>query len=222
MKLFEINNSIKDHIDLVKKNCKPWLKKAGGFENLAFRGLKNPIDETFFKKSIRKNRNPRDSKKIVHSMWNKIIKNAGLTANRSNSAFVTGNIYDAGYYGDIYLFFPIGNFKYTWSPLFRDWNYDLHPAQVDLISFFKKIKNITNLSPEEIMEKYNINYNTMSKSIHDIDLQILYPFYEDILQNNLKGNDNSLKEALNSGKEIMIYADSAYYLSYHKFYDELQ
>lgn len=110
----------KDFVRRIKKNCEPWLKQTNFGELIVYRGVDN-IDQKIQRKRVRKRRKPRDSKMEWHKLFNDLIAEKGLTANRSNSVFVSGkrdNVYE---YGDEFIILPIGNFNYTWHKEIADW-----------------------------------------------------------------------------------------------------
>lgn len=128
MKILELfedqeNTLIRDAMKLVKRDCQPFLRDLG--DHLLFRGMrlfgpKAPKDKSFFKKAIRTDRLPTNTNiDDHHEMDEWFKKKFGIKA-RSNTAFTTGNFRDAKSYGTVYAFFPIGDFKFIWSPTVSD------------------------------------------------------------------------------------------------------
>lgn len=123
-------NIAKKTIKLLKTSCKEWLKQTQNGKLTIYRGfredsLPNNTNLLVFSKTVRKHRKPLDSSKNQHEMFNKIIKFLEKTANRSNSAFTSGDYSVASEYGRVYNVIPIGEFNYTWSNELHDWHNDL-------------------------------------------------------------------------------------------------
>lgn len=100
-------------IEMIKKDCKPFLreKMPGDF---LYRGMKRNID--FYKKlKIRKNRRPKDTPERLHKIFDEEFKKKFGWGARSEGIFCTPSFDDAAYYGDAYLIFPIGSFKFVYS-----------------------------------------------------------------------------------------------------------
>jgi hypothetical protein len=72
------------------------------------------------KKKVRKDRKPKDMDIKTHKELNKLFHKKFGWKVRSEGLFCTGNINEAGGYGYEFLVFPIGEFKYVWSPEIRD------------------------------------------------------------------------------------------------------
>lgn len=104
-------------VELIKRNCGPYLLQWP--VNPVFRGVKGKPDKAF-KQSVRSDRKPRDSSLETHNAiddW--FLKKFGFKA-RSETVFVTGDYKTAKKYGKVYAVFPIGEFKFVWSPDIKD------------------------------------------------------------------------------------------------------
>jgi hypothetical protein len=126
-----------------------------------FRGIEN-LRSDFKKVKSRKNRQPRDTPQYVHEKLDEMFqKNFGWKV-RSEGVFTSGdpNLED---YGDIFLFAPVGNFKYIWSADIKDLYNKLLtigavppnrniPNDVIMDMFDKKSNKV-----EEIVKKYHHN-----------------------------------------------------------------
>jgi len=119
-------------VNFLNNRCSPWLSQTNNGKKIVYRGDEEYKEKTIvYKKHVRQDRKPRDSKIEDHNISNEIFKKMGLVANRSNSSFVIGDIITTGNYGASYVLIPIGNFNYTWSPnvedltrdVFDEWNY---------------------------------------------------------------------------------------------------
>jgi hypothetical protein len=168
--------------------------------SVLYRGFYNPRDKTYFKETPKQNRKPLNLTPIKNNIVNKIIENCGLVANRSNSFFVTHSIDTAEYYGNedidnVYVCFPVNGFKYTWSPSYADIFGDFEKMCFDIT---KEELDYNDPSDEYMLKIFN-RISSMTKS----------------MKNNIfRGDDNSLKKAIQSEHEIMIHGD-CYFLSYN-------
>jgi hypothetical protein len=111
-------------LEMIKRDCGPFLKSKFIF----FRGVEGMSDEMFAKRSSRRDRAPRDMPPEIHEVLNQAFKKKFGWAARSEGTFATQVVGDTYDYGLPHMFFPIGNFKYVWSP-----NYD------DIYGFLDKI-----------------------------------------------------------------------------------
>jgi hypothetical protein len=111
-------------INMVKSDCKPFLremKKAGQF---LYRGYDNveysTTEVVYYKKKVRSDRKPRDMYQNVHNKMDKLFDEKFGWKARSNGIFCTGDRTTALGYGTAFMVFPIGNFKFIWSPEVED------------------------------------------------------------------------------------------------------
>lgn len=112
-------------IKKLEKVSSNWLKQTsiGAFK--VYRG-DDENSGVVVRKIVRPDRRPSDTPKHLHILANEIFKETGLTANRSNSIFVTGSEYEASNYGGkLWIVIPIGDFSYTWSPKIKDLTLDV-------------------------------------------------------------------------------------------------
>jgi hypothetical protein len=107
----------------ISANAKPWLSVSNNGHWVVYRGMRGQND-TVFTRPIRTDRKSMDTLEVRHQAFNAVIKSVGGIANRSNSAFVTSDANFAAGYGEPYVFIPLGDFHYTWSPVYRDWTRD--------------------------------------------------------------------------------------------------
>lgn len=124
-------------MQLIKKDCGPFLEKSRN-RGLIFRGVRgltqdnvagtvfDPIDEgeiKYWKKQVHKDRKPKDINVGIHKeidQW--FDKEFGIKA-RSQSMFClgqNGRKVSLNQYGEVCVVFPIGDFKYVWSPRIKD------------------------------------------------------------------------------------------------------
>ena len=151
MKLFELfdanladgnvedqNAERQEAIALIKKDCQPFLKQCGGLP--LYRGmLKKGLH---LKNRVRQDREPTDTSPFLHYTADDWFKEKfGINA-RGAAMFTTGNYKIASYYGGnlekVFAVFPIGEFKFIWSPKVRD----LYMSSETLL--FKKGERVKN------------------------------------------------------------------------------
>lgn len=197
--LFEANNLSGDElIDFIIKNCRPFLHINKNLDPL-YRGMHNrggvDVGEGYIQ-TVRTDRTPRDTKKVIHDYTNRYFQERGFSANRSNSLFVTGSYTQASDYGtSMFLIFPIGSFSFAWSMRIPD----LFWITVDY--------------PPVIRRRYEAEN---PDDLEGIDLaspdEKHLKFIEDFLDENLLGNlqtyqETDLDEAIGSTNEIMLRAN---------------
>jgi hypothetical protein len=105
-------------MELIQKNCKPFLKEMKGSEIL-YRGYKDDFSDHVVK-TRRKNRKPTNTPVEVQNILDKYFLRYHGWKVRSEGIFATSNYFDAKFYGSAYIFFPIGNYSYIWSPEIKD------------------------------------------------------------------------------------------------------
>jgi hypothetical protein len=125
------SSDIDETIELIKKDCEPFLKETKGLGKFLYRGSGSFGGENssskFIKKTSslyrvlpRKNREPSDTPIELHKLLNsQFKKNFGWNV-RSEGVFVTFDKGTASKYGAPYFFFPIDNYKYIYSNEIED------------------------------------------------------------------------------------------------------
>ncbi len=179
------------------------------------------------KGQYRPNRAPTDSPPILHKLFDNAIANAGLTANRSNSIFVTGSKDFAKKYGAVFTVFPIGEFNYTWSSRARDWFMAFHNARpLDFVTVgslteytYNRLLTLAKEDPlfDQAVEKWDNdklvqNYLEYKANINMLRGDDLDPNIIDVekIIPAIHGNDGSLWNALRTGNEVMLSAKQGY------------
>lgn len=197
--LFESKNlSCDELIDFIIKNCRPFLEQNKNLDPL-YRGMHNRqgVDSgEGYIQTVRTDRTPRDTKKVIHDYVDKYLDARGFEANRSNSMFVTGNYVQASNYGTaMFLVFPIGSFRFTWSISVPDlfWIADDYPSVIRMRYREENpdaLAGINITSPDEDELKFIENF---------LD--------ENLLEHLQTYQETDLNEAIGSGNEIMIRAN---------------
>jgi hypothetical protein len=110
-------------LDIIQTSCQPFLKemRQNNIKDFLYRGVNYGLDYWEVKKT-RTDRKPKDTKQEIHELLDDLfLKKFGWRA-RSQGVFTIGDkskISQKGY-GHHHIFFPIGKYKYLWSPLVED------------------------------------------------------------------------------------------------------
>ena len=175
----EAEISKEEIFEAIQKDCKPFLKAIDNnvFSYIIFRGTKDL--KNFMKKKVRMDRKPLDTKKQYHKLLDDELYKKFKIRGRTKCIFVTGNKIDARRYGNIYSIFPIGNFKFIWSPMVKDYTYKLkHLKQTNY-----EINDLSPVIKSEIVGTYQTT--DLKKAIKSgneimISCKEYYAIYEDM------------------------------------------
>jgi len=123
-----INESKDEYfIDIMRKiykNCKPflkeWAKPQKGSSDVKFLLSGRESSKIFDKRKIRKDRKPVDTHDTINNDLNDEFQRQFGYPARSNSIFCTSLVVVATTYGDPYMIFPIGKYKYLWNKNIHD------------------------------------------------------------------------------------------------------
>jgi len=179
----ESNLTLASAIEGIKKNCKPFLKDMRGSIGTLVRMQGDARRKPILFKNIRKERNPLDTQKEIHTYADEWFnKKFGWRA-RSNVIFCWGRPFgDITFYiSSYYLVFPVGKYKYVWSPEVKDLTEYLNADK----EFFRG---------------------------QDINKNILLPVIEKLL-NDAEYTNKNIRRAVSHDNEIMINTKSAYMIS---------
>lgn len=108
---------------LVNKTCKPWLTATKGCpQPVAYRGMRAGMNakNIVINKPVRQDRRPLDTAKDISEPIDKAFEEMFGWKGRSNAVFVSGEEMMATDYGRANLIFPMGSFKFIWSPIIDD------------------------------------------------------------------------------------------------------
>lgn len=104
--------------ETIIRDCADYLREASDCLTDTTQMWRGSLDhEKKFQRveSRLEDREPKDTKKVVHDAINKFFeKHFGWKAR--NGVFASGHISTAHMYGKPYAIFPIGSFSYVWSP----------------------------------------------------------------------------------------------------------
>ena len=105
-------------VEQIKLHCQPFLNEIEDPFSL-LRGLR-PTEEWAVNKAVRlDDRKPMSTPPKLHNDLNTMFTRM-FGAPFRNAMFCTGNKSQASVYGMIFAIFPIGEYKYIWSPEIRD------------------------------------------------------------------------------------------------------
>lgn len=182
---------LREVVEIIRRRAQPWMY-GWGFRNLDkpfYRGLLTPSDDAVrignlgFVATVRDDRTPLHSPKVVHDFFNEIISEAGGTANRSNSLFITSLLRDTKIYGKPHVIIPLGEYRYTWANYWMDW--------------YSKVENVL--------------YSSSSMVAHiEQDSPKVRKLREELLKDIRI--DTGLQEAYQQGSEVMVACKEALYL----------
>jgi len=121
-----INEDIDETVDeiaiILKKECMPFINemKRGNIQSWFFRATEKKID-TIREIKLRVNRKPRNIPKEIHDYMDMLFKKHFGWKVRSEGVFATSDRYTiSNIYGEPYLFFPMGKYKYVYHPQIGD------------------------------------------------------------------------------------------------------
>lgn len=126
------DENFKEVLNILEDKCKPFLDEMRDAKQYPlFRGAKYVTDSNmvglYHKKSY-KDRIPTDMNRDISRFFDNKFKEKLGVAIRSNGVFASKCPVVSSDYGTRYLFFPIGEYKYYWSPqisdLYGDCQYD--------------------------------------------------------------------------------------------------
>lgn len=109
----------KEAAELIRRDCKPWLKEAGDAACLMYRGTSD-VDGWFDKLDTRRDRKPTDTPRFVHAKLDDYFHEKFGIRLRSESLHCVGKARLAETYGKVRVVFPIGKYTYVWSPNVKD------------------------------------------------------------------------------------------------------
>ena len=223
------------------KDCKPFLKELkksmSSTGSFFYRGYNNFNGDIygFQKKKSRMNRRPRDTPLEVHrKIDNKFYDMFGWHV-RSEGIFVTSGLKFAKSYGTSTMFFPIGKYKYVWSPKIEDLYDGFGSESLENVEDALR-DNYDNGGDSEY--EYELEYGEDSNGGHwdgdewipDLDYdywltlkidEVIYDFEEE-LEKSIKGfKRNDMKGALKSRHETIFKCSEYYLVSYQDHYENL-
>lgn len=207
------------------------MQKAGA---LLYRGLKNNTNPAFHGHSLI-NRRPKDSLKMLSTIFDYALIELGAKALRSNSIFVSADYFQTSGYGNPYIIFPIdGRYDITWTNE-KDMVLDIEDLDMfidsrKLLNLRKQITGVIKDLAEKIAQDPKIDHDDLTKldqlirlgkdefifTLFDIDIEYFknhynldldWHHYVDIenIKTRYEPKFSDLSEAIRSWKEIYIH-----------------
>ena len=109
---------------LLKRDCKKFLNES---DKLLWRGTFKTVKD-WLTIAPRKDRSPMSTGWNMHEWADRYFQKYFGWKARSEGVFVSPKYHTASYYGNPCMFFPIGNYKYIWSPDIEDFTFDVDGA----------------------------------------------------------------------------------------------
>jgi len=108
-------------IKILVSSCQPFLKEIkNGRNGFLYRGKNSYSAASIERFSSRIDRKPKDMSALNHDILDELFEKKFGWKSRSEGVFCSGHPSIAARYGSIYIFFPIGEYKYLWSPEIKD------------------------------------------------------------------------------------------------------
>lgn len=124
-------------------------------------------------KSVRKDRLPRDTPKQLSKLFDDMLEHKFGWRPRQSSVFAFGRTSKGAtrdYGRTTYRIFPIGNFKYVWSPVVRDLTFSI-PGIAKAAGITKPYNIESDWEPEELAGFSKALSNTLEDTYKDTDLR---------------------------------------------------
>jgi len=205
--------TFKFFITNILRDCQPFLRDLD-LKNPRFLYSGRKRDTDWFEQKVRSDRQPKDLSKDIHKDFDdEFLKQFGWRP-RSNGLFCTGEEASAYEYGNTFMIFPKGQYKFVWSK--RIWDLYIH---------IKKISKTTTSSREGNV-LYQYIYNKVAKEIHDAGDTPDEGFFDEVTKEYNKliisivesYKSTNITEAIDSKHEIMINCQTYYAVRYKKWY----
>jgi len=131
---------VNDLISILKKDCKKFIKFVGLYNPpaLVYRSIKGSNDD-YTTRTPRTNRKPTDTPLYVQEIMDVLFYERFGWKPRSGGVFTATGGFEG--YGVPHVFFPIGDFKFVWSPEVRDLFIDLNKLHLYKIEMRHPYKN---------------------------------------------------------------------------------
>jgi len=114
---------IEEIADYIIKNCQPILQIYKSTVFKFYRGLVDDPSDIIIK-DVRKDREPKDTVPVISKLFDDLLFKKFKWHPRQEGLFITSNRNEAQSYGFseelVHVIFPVGKFKYVWSPSIID------------------------------------------------------------------------------------------------------
>jgi hypothetical protein len=125
--LNEEQTDLQSLVNMLKRDCKPYINAIKSCRGFLYRGYSSTTSLSnwgegpiYFRKTTRMDRKPKDMYPGTHDKLNKLFYKKFGWKPRSEGVFCTSDRGTTSGYGDTFFLFPIGTFKYVWSPEIED------------------------------------------------------------------------------------------------------
>jgi len=111
-----------EYVPLIKKECKAFLNETKACKKFLYRGLRLKDDpHVGFEVGIpRQDRRPTDTDKRTQRLFDKAYEQKYGWKPRTTGVFTSNDVGGTYGYGWTHLIFPVGKYRYAWSPEVRD------------------------------------------------------------------------------------------------------
>lgn len=206
--LIESNAPLVEIANHIRENCQPFLQQIDMDFPPLYRGQnKNffEITDNLYISSTVANRLPATTKIDDHKIADQwFLENFGIRYRSDHVAFVTSDVSSADFYGRKFIFIPIGNFTFCWSPKVDDM-FNLMPYTQDIYTEICELHLVDSLG--DLPDNVVLN-DEVAK------------FKKKYILNKLENagyTDTNLKSAILSPSEIMIHVNEYYLLDVHDY-----
>lgn len=165
----ESDDRLKESIDIINDQCQPYLRdlRAVKIKKLMYSGRRYTVDHGI--KNVRTDRRPSDTDIKTHNLMDDLFfEKFGFRA-RSNAVFTTGDATTASQYGTIFSIWPIGGYKFIYSPAVPDLYMHLQkPSAWSPKGILKNIQKLFASDDQDMTNKLKILVDTYKHdSIHN-------------------------------------------------------
>ncbi len=214
------------------KDCAPFFNELKGNKLLLYRSIKE--SSLVGVRSTRKNRKPKDTGKVVHGLFDDMLDKKFGFKGRSQAMFCSGEMDwwpESDRYGKPFTVFPIGKYKYIWSPVVTDSYSRVSDGALGMIIYREFTKEA-----EKLWIPYNektIKAFTLVQYCIDITVRFNNDgeltkeerkLVVDAMKNAVNGmkyKNTDLVGAIKSKHEIMLQCDKYYYFNTSEYRDQL-
>jgi hypothetical protein len=128
------------YIDKIKILCEPYIRELRNGDNphALLRGSRS--SHIKLKRNVRENRKPKNTPIQYHNAADDWFYEQFGIRYRSDALFCTGSFNGAALYGNVFIIFPIGEFKVCWSPNIVDMYFEfLRDSYGDVKTFVGRL-----------------------------------------------------------------------------------
>jgi hypothetical protein len=210
-------------VKMLQSRCKPFLLELKSCKGFLYRGQFSRTIPDIEEVKPRTNRKPRNTPQEIHSIWDGEFKKKFGWKARSEGVFVTSDAVMAENFGRLYLFFPIGPYKYVWSDKYMDVTNDMDREIYEY--FYDKERNselsLNRIWHESTGGRLNRDEKVFQKwkedNIGRID-KVMIKACKSVVDNYI---DDDMSWAILQGNE-MTFKCKSYYLVNRMFEDDMK